>query len=124
MTMLIRRLQNPPALFLLIISLLINPAVTLGYAWCVAADKHAFRQETVARDCSSDNYVANVTYRWDHSSSRQGQQPDSLLDIITPATACAHIPRPERDLNIHRVVDTPPRTSDHILHHRTIVLLI
>jgi hypothetical protein len=122
--MFIRRLQNLPILTLLIISLLISPTVTSGYAWCVAADKHGFREESVASDFTSDHCVANMAYRWGQSDPRKGHQPDSLLANISPTTASTHFPLPERNLNRHRIVDTPPRISDQILHHRTIVLLI
>jgi hypothetical protein len=122
--MFIRRLQNLPILYLLIISLLVNLAVTSGYAWGVDADKHSFRKETIAGDCASDNYLENAAYRWGNSHSRQGHHPGSLLASITPTTVVAPIPLPERDLITHQVVDTYPRTPDQILHHRTIVLLI
>ena len=124
MTMFIRRLQNLPILNLLMISLLISPAVTSGYVWCVATDKHSFRKEAAVGDFASDNYVANMAFRWGHSDPRQGHQPASLLASITSTTVLAHFPLPERNLNIHRVVDSSPRTSNQILHHRSIVLLI
>ena len=122
--MFIRRLQNLPILCLLIISLLISPAITSGYAQVVTADNHSLRKAAVAGECASDNYVANTAYRWGHSHPRQGHQSDSLLAGITPTAVLAHIPLPERNFNIHRVVDTSPRIPDQILHHRTIVLLI
>lgn len=122
--MFIRRLQNLPILCLLIISLLISQAVTSGYAWGATADNHSLRKEAVAGACASDNYVANTAYRWGHSHPRQGHQSDSLLADITPTTVLVHIPLPECNFNIFRVVDTSPRISDHILRHRTIVLLI
>jgi hypothetical protein len=124
MTMFIRRLQNLSILNLLIISLLINPVVTSGYGWCVAADNHSLQEEAIARDCASDNYVENAAYRWGNFSPRQGNQPGSLLASILPTTAIAPVPSPERNLNTLRVVDTSPRIPDQILHHRTIVLLI
>jgi len=124
MTMFTRRLQNLPILYLLIISLLISPAVTSGYAWCVATDKHSFWKEAVVGDFASDNYVANMAFRWGQSDPRQGHQPASLLASISSTTLLSHFPLPERNLNIHRIVDSSPRTSNQILHHRTIVLLI
>jgi hypothetical protein len=124
MTMLVRRLQNLPILYLLIISLLISPAVTSGYAWCVAADKHSFRKEVVAGNFAADSDVANMAFRWGHSDPRQGHQPASL-PVGIPATGfSADVPLPERNLNSHRVVASAPRISDQILQHRTIVLLI
>jgi hypothetical protein len=124
MTMFVRRLQNLPILYLLIISLLISPAVTSGYAWGVATDKHSFQKETVAGDFASDNYVANMAFRWGHFDPRQGHQPASLLAGVTSTTFLAHFPLPERNLNFHLVVGSSPRISDQILHHRSIVLLI
>jgi hypothetical protein len=124
MPMFIRRLQNLPILYLLIISLLINPAVTLGYAWGVLADSHSLRNEAIAGDCAWDNYVKSATYCLGNSQPRQVHQPGSLLACITPPTAVAQVPLPERNLNTHRVVSPSPRTPDQILHHRTIVLLI
>ena len=121
--MFIRCLQNLPILNLLMISLLISPAVTSGYVWCVATDKHSFRKEAAVGDFASDNYVANMAFRWGHSDPRQGHQPASL-PVGIPATVSADVPLPERNLNSHRVVASAPRISDQILQHRTIVLLI
>ena len=108
----------------LIINLLINPAVTSGYAWEDTADSHSLRNQAVAEDCASDNYVESATYRWGNSYSRQGHQPDSLFTGIAATTAVALIPLPERKLNNHRLANPSPRIPDQILHHRTIVLLI
>lgn len=122
--MLIRRLQNLPILYLLIITLLINSAVTSGYAWGIAADKNSYRQEAVAANYACDNYVKNAAYRWGDTRTRQGHQPSSLLaSIATPAVV---VPAPPlaRNLNTHLIGNSSPRTPDHILHHRTIVLLI
>ena len=122
--MFIRRLQNLPILYLLIISLLINSAVTSGYVWGIAADKSSCRQEAISAHYASDNYVENAAYRWGDPRTRQGHQPGSLLAGITPTTVVVPVPPVERHLNTHRIVTSPPRTPDHILHHRTIVLLI
>lgn len=122
--MFIRRLQNLPGLYLLIVSLLISPAVTSGYAWGVAADKHSFREEAIAGDCASHNYVENAAYRRGNAHPRQGHQPAGLLANVFPTTVMAPVSPPERNLNTHRIIDASPRVPDQILHHRTIVLLI
>ena len=121
--MFIQRLHNLPILCLLVICLLISPAVKSGYAWGAAADDHSLRNEVVAGDSSSDDYVETAAYRWGKSPSRHGHQPGSLLASIAP-TAVLQVRLPERSLNPHRFAGSPPRISSQILHHRTIVLLI
>lgn len=122
--MFIQRLRNLPILYLLIIGLLISPAVTSGSAWVIAADNHSLRNEVVAGACESDNYVENSAYRWGNQHSRQGHQPGSLLACLTAAALLAQDPLSERQLNNHRIVHPSPRIPDHILYHRTTVLLI
>lgn len=123
-TMFIRRLQNLPTLFMLIICLLISPAVTSGYAWEDTADNCSLRNEAISGACASDNYFENTTYRWGDPLPCQGQKPGRPLASITPTIIVSQIPLLEHSLNTHRGVSPSPRTPDQILHHRTIVLLI
>lgn len=124
MTMLIRRLRNLPILYLLIISLLINPAVASGYALGVAADSHSLRNETIAGDYAADYDVENAAYRWGNSHPRQSYQLGSLLANSPLPTGLAQVPLLECNLNTPRLINPSPRIPDQILHHRTIVLLI
>jgi len=124
MTMFIQRLRDLPILSLLIISLLITPAATSGYAQGVAADDRSLRNEVIAGDCASDKFIENAPYRWGKFPPRPGQQPGSLPASFLATTVAAQLPLPEHQLNSHRIINPTPRIPDLILHHRTIVLLI
>ena len=122
--MFVRRLQNSPFFYLLVIILLISPAATPGYTWEVAADNHSLRNEAIAADCVSDNYVESAQYRWGKAPSRKDHPSSGPLAGVTPTAAVAQVLLHERNLYTQRVVNSSPRISEQILHHRTIVLLI
>lgn len=122
--MFVRRLQNSPFLYLLVIILLISPAATPGYTWEVAADNHSLRNEAIAADCVSDNYVESTLYRWGNSPPRKDQQSGSPFASVTSTTAETQVLLHERNLYTQRVINPSPRIPEQILHHRTIVLLI
>jgi hypothetical protein len=143
--MLSRRLHHIPLLCLLIISLLMNPAVTSDH---VSTDGHSFLEGAIAGNRVSDNHdeeTANTassalssekaeccgpclgistSHYWRNSRTRQGDLPVRLLVGTALTTVAAPVPLPERNLNPHRLVAASPRIPDPILHHRTIVLLI
>lgn len=144
----LRRLLHIPLLCLLIVNLLISPAVTSGYVWCVTDDGHSFLEEAFAGDCAADDHVGeaeniasadlpsinadgcgpcldiSASHRWGNSRSRQDELPVGRLVGIAPTTDVSPVPLPERELNTHRTIAAAPRTPDLILHHRTTVLLI
>jgi hypothetical protein len=145
--MYLRRLYFLPLLSLLIISLLIGPAITSGYVWCVTLDGHRALETVIAGDCAADSHGqstespadstltakpgdgcgpcldVSTSSHWGNCRSRQDKLPATLPVDFASTVVVATVPLPARHLDTHRI-DTPPRIPDPILYHRTIVLLI
>lgn len=147
MIMILHRLQRLPIISLLALCLLTSPMSASGYVWCLSADGHAEMEAALAGDCGLDTSTPtpdglllsaltagsddcgpcldiSSSHQWGSPRSRHEDLPVSLLADFVPAIVMASVPLPERTLNPCRIVDTSPRISEPILHHRTIVLLI
>jgi hypothetical protein len=145
MTMSIRRLHHLPLLCVLLVSLLSSPVGSLGYVWCVGADGQATLEIAAAGDCSMDSpalraddspaltagpddcgpcHDISSTPRWSSVRTRNLDTP-----VSPPAGQAAVIATTDLSLSGQLLinlfpVEPPPRVSEPILQHRTIVLLI
>jgi len=145
--MLKRRLFHLPLLCLLLFSLVTSGARVSGYVWCLSPDGHATLEASLADHCSIDGAAArpgaipriafeagdeDCDHYLDISSSFEWGSPrvrdlTSQLDLpalsaIAPAAFTAGPADPV--LVASHTPQLPPRLSDQIRHHRTIVLLI
>lgn len=147
--MLIRRLLHLPLLSALLLCLLASPSGAFGFIWCIGADghSHASLQTDQAEECGDPRPAAPADTQ---HALRWGDDPqphdDCLHIAITgqigmaggrdhypldeaPATSGSPVPTvftPQicQELAAGLFPEPPPRTSEPILQHRTIVLLI
>lgn len=140
-----RRLPKLFLLCLLTICLVTSPAVSLGYVWCVSTDGHAMLESAFSCDCCEGSLVTratdcpNVTLTantdccgpclsvpaapcWSSAPTRSTEAPVSTPAAHAPVVIATHLSLTDRFLTNHIVINSPPRTSDSILHLRTIVL--
>ena len=145
MTMSIRLLLKLPLLCLLTLCFLISPAISLGYVWCVSADGHAILETAYSCDCCESSLAPRATDCpqvtltantdccgpclsvpaapcWSSTPTRNTESPVNLPAAPAPAVIAAHLSLADRFLTNHLIIDSTPRTSDSILHQRTIVL--
>ena len=140
-----RRLPKLSLLCLLTICLLTSPAISLGYVWCVSADGHAMLETAFSCDCCKGSPVPRATGCpqvtltantdccgpclmvptapcWSSAPTRNAEAPASIPAAHAPVVVVTQLSLADRFLTNHLVIDPPPRTSDSILHLRTIVL--
>lgn len=142
-----RRLFHLPLFCLLLLSLVTSGARVSGHVWCLSTDGHATLETALADDCSMDGDAARPSatphvaleagdedcdHYLDISSSFEWGSPrvrdlTSQLDLpALPAIAPAPLVASPADpaLTAGHTPQVPPRLSEQIRHHRTIVLLI
>lgn len=145
--MLSRRLHSLPLLCVLLLCLLTSPARSFGYVWCLSADGHAELETAVAGDCARTPAIPaaagppaltlvgetddcgpcldiSPALQWTSTRSRD-DAAGSVLPMPPAAVAGVAPDHLHRQLLTNGLVpDPPPRLSELILQHRTVVLLI